>query len=281
MAASEGYRTGMTLRNLPADLPPGRLLTPGGAWGGNGAWTDGPVCWVSDQPVDDLPGKWARLQAACELTGLRPIALEYVDDELLPERLSDIEAVDVENYLIDSWKAYCAYREAARVTPVSYDEVPEGVEVPDDPGPPYSVWPGLASADLLHADPDLVACEVVATEIFSDPGFATPHVALVPAPRSADIPALMGWYFDGPRPAALAAVLRSWEDRFGVRVIAACHGGWKVSVAAPPTTKEQAEHLALEHLLVCPDALYQVGAWTFPEYAERILGSRIWHLWWD
>ncbi|MFI6604044.1 DUF4253 domain-containing protein [Nonomuraea sp. NPDC050536] len=142
----------MALNDLPAGLSSGRLIAPAHAWDGDGPLTDGPVCWVSDQPVEDLPGIWGRLQAAHEVTGLRPIVLEYVDDELLPERPSDIDAVDA---------------------------------------------------------------------------------------------------------------------------------GWKVSVATPPTTKKQAEQAALEHLLVCPDALYQMDAWTFPEYVERILGSRIWHLWWD
>jgi hypothetical protein len=36
MDASEGYRIGMTLKDLPADLPPGRLMTPDRAWDGNG-----------------------------------------------------------------------------------------------------------------------------------------------------------------------------------------------------------------------------------------------------
>jgi hypothetical protein len=271
----------MTLNDLPAGLPPGRLITPDRSLSGDGAWTDGPVCWVSDEPVGDVSGMWSRLQAAHQLTGLRPIVLEYVDDDLLPQRLRDIDAADAESILIEGWNAYCRFREKVATMHVSYDEVPEGVVIPDDPGPPYSVWPGLAPAGLLHGDPDLVASEVVGTDIVSDPELASPHIGLVPADRSADIPALMGWFYEGLRPAKLSAVLRSWEDRFGARVVAAFHGGWKLSVAAPPTSKEHAEHVALEHLLVCPDAVYQVRAVTFPEYVETLIGSQTWHLWWD
>lgn len=272
----------MALNDLPAGLPPGKLITPPRGWrSSDGPWTDGPVCWVSDQPVGDVFGMWSRLQAAHQRTGLRPIVLEYVDDQLLPQRLSDVDAADAESFIIEDWEAYCRFRERAAAMPESYDDVPEGVEIPDDPGPPYSVWPGLAPAGLLQGDPELVASEVVATDIASGPEFASAHIGLVPVARSADIPALMGWYVDGPSPVELSAVLRSWEDRFGARVVAAVHGGWKVSVAAPPTTKEHAEHVALEHLLVCPDAVYQVRAGTFPEYVESVIGSRTWYLWWD
>jgi hypothetical protein len=83
---------------------------------------------------------WRRLQAAHQMTGLRPVVLEYVDRELLPDRPSDIDAVDAESFLTDGWEGYCAVRERQAAMPVSYDDVPEGVEIPDDPGPSYLVW---------------------------------------------------------------------------------------------------------------------------------------------
>jgi Domain of unknown function (DUF4253) len=51
-----------------------------------------------------------------------------------------------------------------------------------------------------------------------------------------------------PKPIApLAAVVRSWEDRFGVRVVLLGADTLEVSVAAPPVTTEHALRVAAEH----------------------------------
>jgi hypothetical protein len=71
-------------------------------------------------------------------------------------------------------------------------------------------------------------------------------LGLVPAARSADLAALIGW--TGPANAfglaELSAVLRSWEQRFGARVVALLDELY-VSVAAPPLRWDHAEHLTL------------------------------------
>lgn len=77
---------------------------------------------------------------------------------------------------------------------------------------------------------------------------------------------------DGPAwptacpPHDLSAVLRSWEDRFGARLVGLGHATAFVSVAARPADLDQAHVLALEHYLTCPDNVEQ-GMCTFPEYA--------------
>jgi Domain of unknown function (DUF4253) len=91
------------------------------------------------------------------------------------------------------------------------------------------------------------------------------HLGLVPAARSADIPAVTGMenpssHLDHPE---VSAILRSWEYRFGAWVVAWL-GGLYVSVAAPPLLTQQAEQLALEHLLFCRDVLSSPPVWTFP-----------------
>ena len=75
-------------------------------------------------------------------------------------------------------------------------------------------------------------------------------------------------------------MLRSWEQRFGAQVVALTDGIY-LSVAAPPRTREHVEHLALEHLLLCSENLWNHGDWTFPGYVDRILDADLWAFWWD
>jgi hypothetical protein len=72
--------------------------------------------------------------------------------------------------------------------------------------------------------------------------------------RGADALAVTGWrgpvnYFDQVSP--LAAVVRSWEDRFGVRLLGIGFETLYLSVAAPPVTFEHAVHVAAEHWMFC------------------------------
>ncbi|MFG3588131.1 DUF4253 domain-containing protein [Streptomyces sp. NPDC047990] len=84
------------------------------------------------------------------------------------------------------------------------------------------------------------------------------------------------------RPAAgdLSGVLRSWEDRFGARLVGLGHGTAFVSAAAGPADLDEAHRLALEHYLTSPDTVEQ-GMVTFSEYAAGLLGRPLWRLWWD
>jgi hypothetical protein len=108
------------------------------------------------------------------------------------------------------------------------------------------------------------------------------YLGLVPAAHSADIPALIGWTGSANAlwVAELSAVLRSWEQRFGARVVALLDELY-VSVAAPPLRWGHAEHLTLEHLLVCSDNLQNMVCPTFHGYVDRILGTDVWSFWWD
>jgi hypothetical protein len=148
-------------------------------------------------------------------------------------------------------------------------------------------WPGLA-APLPGGDPDVCAAEVADALVTEGPTVRSPwhgelRTALVFGRRSADIPAVVGW--DGPANhdgdmGRMCAVLRSWEDRFGIRVIGLGRE-LLLSVAAPPTTPEQARAVAVEHLAFCPDNLLQPGPGDLDAYAEELLGARAWAFWWD
>ena len=52
-----------------------------------------------------------------------------------------------------------------------------------------------------------------------------------------------------------------------------------VSVAAPPTTHEQALRVAMEHFAFCPDNIWTGAFNTIPEYAEAITDLPAWSFW--
>jgi hypothetical protein len=107
------------------------------------------------------------------------------------------------------------------------------------------------------AEPDALASEYAAHLISRDPSM---RLGLVAANRGADALATAGW--TGPAnytndTGEIAAVVRSWEDRYGARVIGAGFADLYLSVAAPPTTLDEALHIAAEHFAFCPDNIWQ------------------------
>jgi len=156
----------------------------------------------------------------------------------------------------------------------------------DETVAPYgSEWPGLAPATAPDADPEARAAEIADSLADSGSWLKDARLALVPARRSADIPAAIGW--SGPvnyegDVARLCAVLRSWEDRFGIRVVALTVDQLVLSVAAPPTTTAEAEAIAAEHFAFCPDNITQGHHETLRAYAAHdVLGQKVWSFWWD
>lgn len=270
--------------SLGLHLPPGRLVTDTA----HGPWHE-PLLWVAEEKA--TLDAWGALLTA-RAAGLHPVLLD-IDRFALPEwELSPAEMSypgdhDAEEVLADYWSGE-AWHEAEDEAD---DEDEEGVAADGAAADPSDtagaqdaddVWPGLAPAGAPEADADERAAEVaeglVAT-LFDDA-----RIALVRARRSADIPAAIGWR--GPLNhendvARLSAVLRSWEDRFGIRVVALGFDTLTVSVAAPPRTVEEARAVAVEHYAFCPDNVDQ-GCGSLEEYAAKeVLGSPQWSFWWD
>ena len=78
---------------------------------------------------------------------------------------------------------------------------------------------------------------------------AAPRLLLAPAARGAAVLAVAGW--TGPinhtnQVAPLVTILRSWEDRFGVRLVGLGFDTLELSVAAPPTTPGHAVQVAAD-----------------------------------
>jgi hypothetical protein len=206
--------------------------------------------WHADTPAST--SGWAALRSASPRAGLLPFLVDVGSGDGGPEEweLGLDEASypgdhDAETVLMEAWDA----------------------------------WPGLAPDTALEADPDVRAAEAVASLLADTPRLKDPRLALAPVRRSADIPAAIGWsgavnYEDDT--GRLCAVLRSWEDRFGARLVALTYGELFLSVAAPPTTPAEAEAITDEHSAFSPDTTDDLT-----EYAERLIGSRIWSFWWD
>lgn len=256
------------LAGSPDALPPGRFILRDGTERSaeEADEADDCVMWHSDEPVDDIVRWWGAAQERQDETGLRPVFVGWPDSGPAPGASADADAIDGEDWLATSWEEYRQTRYKPRY----------------DPGPPYESWPGLAPAPARIPDPEAAARRAVADTCPRLPQ-GRQHLGLVAAARSADIPAVAGWPGSANhiRPAALSAVLRTWEDRFGARVLGMTGSMLYVSVAAPPTGPEQSVHMALEHLLLCPANIYQSFSETFPRYAVRLRDEPVWSFWWD
>jgi hypothetical protein len=173
--------------HLPDGLPSGQFLPPAS-----------PSLWQSDAPVAEPVQLWARCQQREEVTSLRPVLAGY---PIYPWPASDpaeIAAFGLEAELEASWRSYRELQLSGQLMPAN---LPADVEPWEpDPGPPYEQWPGLApavgTADTI--DPDEVPRLVLADLLAGPRGLGEPYLVLVPAARSADIPAVMGWDADVP-----------------------------------------------------------------------------------
>ncbi|MEU9283859.1 DUF4253 domain-containing protein [Streptomyces sp. NPDC048275] len=276
-------------RTLGLELPPGRLMdaTEEGPW-------HEPLLWLADAPA--APRDWAALEPARRTAGLLPLLIDVgggqgglEDWELMPDEVSYPGDHDAEEVLAEFWEEYAADELGADDDHPGKERVVEVFGEPttyDEAIAPYGPeWPGLAPATEQAADPDAQAAELADSLADSDSWFKEPRLTLIPARRSADIPAAIGWSgavnYAGDV-ARLCAVLRSWEDRFGIRVVALTFDQLVVSVAAPPTTMAEAEAVAAEHFAFCPDNITQGDHEALRTYAaHEVLGKRSWSFWWD
>ncbi|MFI9629489.1 DUF4253 domain-containing protein [Streptomyces sp. NPDC052042] len=247
-------------------LPPGSLVdaTIDGTW-------HEPLLWCTDAPV--APGDWSRLHAAGQPLGLLPVLIDggrrdnWPEDwDLVPEDTSSPDDHDPAEVLAAYWASYA----------------------PDELGAPPAAWPGLAptpGGTPPTQSPDDLATEMAGLFTGPEGWFPNVRAALVPARRTADIPAAIGW--SGPLnyendTARLSSVLRSWEDRYGIRVLMLGFDTLTVTVGRPPTTSAEARALAAEHFAFCPDNINQNPPYDLDHYAEKyLLDQATWGFWWD
>jgi uncharacterized protein DUF4253 len=276
-------------RVLEVDLPPGRLVEPQEE---EDAW-DGPAYWLSNEPV--RPDLWIELHRAQARCGLWPVFANphrryqerpWVAGEVSPEPVADIGRIKADEVLAALWGAWTRGERHLWLDSVDPVEMVSGFTVRPARGfrtlePFGQDWPGLAAAADPTQNPDEFADHYVREH---DDG--TSQIMLVAAARSADVPTVVGW--DGavnyiqPK-SLLSSVLRSWEERFGARVIEVGFDTLHLTVAAPPVTAEHAELVGAEHFAFCPDNVVQgLSGGTIRAYAaDKVLGQTDWWFWWD
>jgi len=210
------------------------------------------------------------------LAGIVKAIMNVATDPAASAELSRLSALDRQNA---GWPLAGDAPPADGTTDADDDaevEWPPGCEPPGD-----HPFPGLApSSDsrLSDAERDRALA-----------GLPPAHVGLVPADRPADVLAVAGWtafddpsYPDGIRNAVwIGAMLRSWADRFGARLLRIGPGAEiTLLVERPPRTADAAARVAAEHCAFC-DECAGLGLRTVPTVARAILGAPTWTFWWD
>lgn len=260
-------------RAVSVPLPPGRLVLPHkGSRPASWRFKRRPAYWLSDGPAPK--GMWAQLHAEHARSGLWPLLLGGLErepqrpwetGEINPARMSSPAGHDPAAVLAGWW---------AGCTQDADEEDPEG----ELTAPFGRRWPGLAAPGTPRWTPALHADGYA--DVLADGSW---RLGLVAADRGADALTVAGW--TGPVHHAIdtgeiSAVVRDWEDRFGVRVVAVGFAILHLSVAAPPVDLDHAIQVAAEHFAFCPDKIRQ-GAETLSAYADELLGAPTWSFWWD
>jgi hypothetical protein len=244
--------------SLSVTLPRGYLVWPDPGFPQHLA-TDDPAFWMSEGPA--APGLWARFHAAHSDSGLWPVLLDdttqpWAAGQIAPEPVEEISVYDSAAFMAEVWS--------------------EWVEPPFEVTPFGRYSPGPAPPGEPREDPG-AAADRYAAQVAGRP------LGLVPAGRGADVLTAIGWQgarHHNPLTAPLSAVVRGWEDRFGVRVVGIGFDTLDLSVAAPPVTFRHALHVAAEHATFCPEAIVQ-GPGTLAGHAEQIRGAPVWSFRWE
>ena len=273
----------------PVTLPAGKLIT------GNPG--PDPVAWATVDSVPESARVWAALSELHPQTGLIPVLLGggLRIDSLFPsdrrglpadglrpwdngefDRPEDprgADGVDVAALLEERWRDWVSW---------PGEDDPEAA----DRRCPFTLqWPGLVAPEHTPLTPaewdhalDVVLPRIRATNR------ETPEarIGLVAADRAADLLAVIGWGGLGDRGESvqpLTAVLRSWEDRFGARLIGVGYADLRLFVERPPRTLEAAQRLAAEQVVLADECIASFR--DIPNIAARLVNAPIWTFWWD
>jgi hypothetical protein len=109
------------------------------------------------------------------------------------------------------------------------------------------------------------------------------RIGLAAASRPADVLPLIGW--DGAanqweNALVIAAVLRSWEERFGARLLRVGFAEIQLLAERPPRTLQAAQRLAAEQFAFCDECAGE-GLHDVSSITSHLLRSPIWTFCWD
>jgi uncharacterized protein DUF4253 len=248
-------------------LPAGRILRTEGD-------TDEPVAWITETVVPEPGPLWSALSALHGQTGLVPILAPVDRGDYLhvscrePADVADVDLADAATMLEHLW---------TDTLPEPWQTGEEQEWAAEMTAPFGTQYPGLAPAIALALPPRRLEAALQK--------FPAARIALVPAARPADVLPVLGWIpgnwesaFPADAPVGFAAVLRSWEERFGARLFALSHDQAWLLVERPPPDPDAALPVAAEHFVFCDEP---AGRQSVQTTAADIAGAPVWYFWWD
>jgi len=234
-----------------------------------------PVAWITAEAVPE-PGKvWAALSAARQQTGLVPFLLGHLRGQPTrpwdtaefepPADPGELDEMDAAEVLAEMWDGEM---------PSDEEEEDEGGEELVEMRAPFGkAFPGLAPPEYTPLSPDRLD-EVLGS-------LPAARIGLVPASRPADVLPLIGWTpSDQSDVLPIAAVVRSWEDRFGARLFRVGFAEFSLLVDRPPRNVGHAQRIAAEHFVFCDECAGQ-GLSDIPSITANLMETPIWTFWWD
>jgi hypothetical protein len=231
--------------------------------------------YVSDGPAPE--GLWTLLREQHPRTGLWPVYLQGHEKDPHYPWLSDESGYSCTEPPQPGQAAAVLHRQWDQLAEISMLVPRLKTRFAQRTAPFNGAWSGLAPRFPPLTDPDAAADEL-AGRLLQD---SDTRLGLMLVDRGADVPMVAEWWAsDQIDTGSAAAVLRSWEDRFGIRLVQFGFDSLELSVAAPPTTSTEAQHLAAEHFALCPENVgYESGA--LARYAEELIGAQQWSFWWE
>lgn len=266
-------------------LPAGKLVYPHDQPAGFSP----PIAWITEGAVD-APGRvWAELSAISGQTGLVPFLAGprkrrtarwsyfgyFPHDQGYPQDPGPAGDLDVAAILQARWEC----RAAPEVGDYGDEEEERGWREWEVAriAPFTPAFPGMAPAGSQLAGPEQVRHALDA--------LPPARVGLAAAARSVDALAAVGWYpanwTDGQLP--VIAVARSWEDRFGARLLEIGNGGFRLLVDRPARSLEEALPIAAEQWAFGYECWtgQETGLNYVSEIAENLVNALTWGFWWD
>ncbi len=284
----------MITEGLPGEGPLriGSVALPAGVHIVSGYGTRQPVAWATIQPVPEPDKIWAALSAAHPQTGLVPFLLEGLEGGAAdpgstqrpwdegefedPADSAELDRLDAEALLESWWNS--------RLEPLAEGHAEDPVHILVRL--PFSRrFPGLAPAEKTPRDLRELHLALAWSR-------RPARIGLAVADRPADVLARIGWTGAAnrlPTPLPITAVLRSWEDRFGARLLQIGFDRIRLLVERPPRTADAALRLAAEQHVFCDECQHGKsemgtavpGLDTVPGLALCVLSVPAWTFWWD
>jgi hypothetical protein len=245
-----------------------------------------PTAWVTSEPVPEPGTVWRELSRACAGTGLVPfLAAATIPGE--PDRpwdsgdfddpvdVSPIDGLDAADILRQHWVRHVPVA-GDYATRGWYEEEREAFEALVAPF--SDAFPGLAPA----CEQPLPAARLdEALTWRREPA----RIGLVPAARPGDVLPAIGWRAGNWTGFVLpvAAILRSWEERFGARLFEVGLGEFTLLAERPPASLAHAERLAAEMCMFADEVFMgsRAGLDGVELITPPLVGAPLWRFWWD